>query len=385
MLVATHPVQAQVQQPPQGVDAGIVKDIVATPSVLQVTNPINTAATLTVSATKGTEVYNPGWKYESGPTYQWFVSSDISPVPPTSPTTGTHTTVSIPAFTAAGTQFVTVKCVVTYICTNEDGLYGTIFGNGSTTVPVYAIGGPITGTNDIYWFCDVNTSTDWGNLSAASGQPAGTTYSWSMAGNAQLTGSSTSASVTYAGSGAGSMKPGDVKATVTYSLNSVSTASPPYPITVHAPVNFILKTPSTDAYTKYEGPDASDVWGFDAEHLYFRITDGLGQPMRSSLHKAYWTEKWALEGEGNGPQPDQIGGPLDDTGSSYDTFKRYSVPQPTNANGDKTVGPFTHSYNVTGGGGGFAGPDIGCPVKVYTNVTYNTFGVVGNDLPAPTK
>lgn len=107
--------------------------------------------------------------------------------------------------------------------------------------------------------------------------------------------------------------------------------------------------------------------------------------MRSSVHKAYWTEKWDLNEHGNGPPPDMIGGPLDDTGSSFDTFSRYPVPQPTNVNGDKTIGPFTHSYNVTDEGGGGAGPSVGCAVQVYTNVAYYTYGVVGNGLPAPTK
>ena len=262
------------------------------------------------------------------------------------------------------------------------GNTGICQGSASKTIKVLVIGGPVSGENDIYWFLDPNKSTDWGHLHAASGQPTGTTYSWSISGNAQLTSSSTAADVTYAGKGTGSAQPGDVTATVTYSLNGVTATSDPWPITVHAPVSFVLKNPSTDAYTKYEGPN---VWGFTGEHLYFTIKDGLGQPMRSSQHQAYWTENWKLEGEGNGPVPEKIGDALDDTGSSFDTFERYPVPQPTNVNGDKTVGPMTHTYNITDDGGGASGAGVGCLVQTYSNVTYNTYGVVGNGLPAPTK
>ena len=44
--------------------------------------------------------------------------------------------------------------------------------------------------------------------------------------------------------------------------------------------------------------------------------------------------------------------------------------------GDKLIGPFTHTYSITNTGG--TGGNVGCPVQVYTNVIYKTYGVVGN-------
>jgi len=344
-----------------------------------VTVPVNTPANFKATSTAGTADPDPYWTVKSGPTYLWQ-DYEVE-TPPNYPTT-----TLIKTYSAPGTVTMRMACQVAYVVQYIRGATAGIQQIGSQDVTINVIGGPVSGDNNIYWFCDSSSSGDWGHLSAASGQPAGTTYSWSLTGTgAQFVGGTTSATATYCGAGAGSKNPGDVKATVTYSLNGVSTTSDPFPITVHAPASFVLNTPSTDAYTKYEGPGPDDVWGFTGEHLYFTIKDGLGQTMRSSQHQAYWTEKWELEGQGNGPIPDQIGGPLDDAGSSTDTFKRYPVPQPTNANGDKTVGPITHSYNVTDQGGGFAGPGVGCSVQVYSNVTYNTFGVVGNGLPVPTK
>jgi len=345
---------------------GTVTGAIITTSVPSVTVAVNTPATFTATVTGATPNPDQYWTVIAGPTYSWWGYGANDP----STTTLSYT------FSSAGTYTVTPSCVISYIVQYARGGTATISETASTAKPVtiYVIGGPITGDNDIYWFCDSSTSTDWGHLSAASGQPAGTTYSWSLAGNAQLTGSSTSASVTYAGSGAGSTKVGDVTATVTYSLNGVSATSPPFPITVHAPATFIVKgkTPPT-AYTS-----GSKAYGFDGQSLQFQIQDGLNQPMRSSMHAAYWDESWVVTGNGNGPAPASQGGPLDDNGISTDNFWYTGNPQPTDPAGDKLIGPFTHSYYVTDQGGGYSGGKVGCPVQVYTNVIYKTYGVVGN-------
>ena len=375
MLLGANTVHAQTGGGVQGADTGTVKDITVTPSVLQVTNPINTAATLTASTTKGTEVYNPGWRYESGPTYQWFVASNISPVPLTSPTTGTHTTVSIPAFTAAGTLSVTVTCHVTYNCVNEDGLKGTIFGNGSTTVPIYVIGGPITGDTDEYFFCSdkvPGTSVDaLGYLSAAPGQPAGTTYSWSISGSAIYCDDDanaktpTGAAAEYRGTLPGSTDIGDVKANVTYSLNGVSAkSSPDFPITIHVPKTFTITS-----FT----PAVKFAYGFSGQTITFKVIDSVKQPYPPG--KAYWCESWT-----GGQPPNGGGGPLDRDSQSVDSFSSdsgSSAPSdPNDAYGDRILGPLTHVYSVThmGGTGGL----IGCSIQTYTNVYYYTYQMTGN-------
>jgi len=359
MLMAVKSARAQ----------GTVTGVSVTTSVSTVTVPVNTPATFTATATPGTPNPDTYWSVISGPTYMWQDYEVETPY-------DAATTTFSKTYSAPGTITVRMSCQVSYVFQYIRGGTATISETVSAANPVTInmIGGPITGDNDIYWFCDSSTSTDWGHLSAASGQPAGTTYSWSLAGNAQLTGSSTSASVTYAGSGAGSTKVGDVTATVTYSLNGVSATSPPFPITVHAPATFIVKgkTPPT-AYTS-----GSKAYGFDGQSLQFQIQDGLNQPMRSSMHAAYWDESWVVTGNGNGPAPASQGGPLDDNGISTDNFWYTGNPQPTDPAGDKLIGPFTHSYYVTDQGGGYSGGKVGCPVQVYTNVIYKTYGVVGN-------
>jgi len=261
MLIAANPAHAQ----------GTVTGATITTSVSTVTVPVNTPATFTATVTGATPNPDQYWTVIAGPTYSWGGYGTHDPA---------TTTISQKS-SQAGTYTVSPLCNVSYTVQYARGATATISmdaklpqdtsvnpaKDGAVTINV--IGGPISGENDIYWFCQSNTSTDWGHLSAATGQPTGTTYSWSLAGTgAQLTSSSTSASVTYCGAGAGSTKPGDVTATVTYRLNGVSATSPPFPITVHAPASFVLNNPSTDAYTKYEGPGPSDVWGFDKEHLY---------------------------------------------------------------------------------------------------------------------
>lgn len=61
-----------------------------------------------------------------------------------------------------------------------------------------------------------------------------------------------------------------------------------------------------------------------------------------------------------------------------DSFWYTGNPQPTNPTGDNLIGPFTHNYYVTDQGGGYSGGKVGCPVQVYTNVIYKTYGVIGN-------
>lgn len=259
---------------------GTVTGVTVTTSVSTKTVPVNTPATFTATATAGTANPDQYWKVISGPTYMWQGYEVETPY-------DAATTTFSKTYSTLGTITMRMACQVSYVVQYVRGGTAGISQIASQDVTIYVIGGPISGENEIYWFCDSSTSTDWGHLSAASGQPDGTTYSWSMAGNAQFVGGApTSANVTYAGSGAGSTSVGDVTATVTYSLNDVSATSPPFPITVHAPTQFIVKgkTPPT-AYTS-----GSKAYEFDGQALQFQILDGLNQPMRSSVHAAYWDE-----------------------------------------------------------------------------------------------
>ena len=350
---------------------GTVTGATITTSVPSVTVPVGTPATFTATVSGATPNPDQYWTVTAGPIYSWWGYGANDPA---------TTTLSY-TFSTAGTYTASPLCNVSYMVQYARGATATIWMDAKLppdtsvnppkagAVTINVIGGPVSGENDIYWFLDPNKSTDWGHLSAASGQPAGTTYSWSISGNAQLTSSSTAANVTYAGKGTGSTQPGDVTATVTYKLNGVTATSDPYPITVHAPTQFIVKgtTPPT-AVTS--GPNA---YGFDGQSLRFQLLDGMGKPV-TSAHNACWDETWT----GPGVAPPQIGDVLDASGISTDRFYWHGFSQPINASGDKELGPFTHSYNVTDDGGGAAGAGVGCPVQTYSNVIYNTYGVVGN-------
>ena len=357
---------------------GTVKLSVST-SASQVTVGIGSAASFTATASASVTP-DKEWSIQSGPTYSW----SVTPSPAScNPTDQASTTVSA-TYNTAGTNPVQVTCTASYVMVKSDpgdpsdGSTATISGsnNPAATVNIYVIGGAITGDNDIHYYCDPSYYGSWGHLTAASGQPAGTTYSWSISGNGQYVPgkSTTSATATYTGKHPGSSTVGDVTATVTYTLNGVSVSSPAFPITVHAPTTFAAKNVVQPTQI-YRGPDD---YGFSGAELHFTVLDGLGQPVTG----ANWDETWDLQGNGQGPGPAATGGAtLDDTGSSIDYFGKDNDPAPksaTNSKGDVVFGPLTHGYFVTDPNGTGSGGGVGCPVQTYTNVYYYTYGMVGN-------
>ncbi len=245
MLLGAKPAHAQ----------GTVTGVTVTTSVSTVTVPVNTPATFTATATAGTPNPDPYWTVVKGPTFSWWGYGAADP----STNTLSYT------FSSAGTNTVTPTCVVSYIVQYARGGTATISETASAAKPVtiYVIGGPITGENDKSYFCSSNDTSGFGHLSAASGQPAGTTYSWSISGSAifcDSNGNSTSptgASAVYRGTNPGSTKPGDVTANVTYSLNGVSAKSDNFPITIHVPVSFAI-TAKTGP-TKLLPPDPKNL------------------------------------------------------------------------------------------------------------------------------
>ena len=377
MLVGTHPVQAQTQ-PPQGVDAGSVTNVVVTPSPTKVTVPINTASTFTATATAGTQNYNPGWSFKSGPTYQWFVDPSVTAAVTISPTNAATVTVSVPAFTAAGTNPVKINCTVTYQAISADGPEGTITGSGSTTVPIYVIGGPITGDTDEYFYYQV-TLNSVASLNVVTAQPAGTTYAWSISGPAiycdgyGVANTPTGPTAQYRGALPGSKQPGDVTANVTYSLNGVSVkSSPDWKITTHLPAIFVPLTDGTTGPTKLLPPDP-DSYGFDGQKLHFQVLDGVGQPVQNG----FWDETWKpSSGTTGGGMPAQISGFLDFEGKGIDSFHVYGSTAPTDPLGDLLLSNLIHTYFVTDKAN--TGGDTGCAVKVYTGVKYYTYKMTGN-------
>lgn len=360
MLIAAKPAHAQ---------GSVSVTITTSPST--VTVPVNTPATFTATAT-GTPRPAAGWSVVGSPSYMWDTYPLVA-----NPQYAATTTIS-ETFPSAGTFTPTPFCHVAYTVQDVHGATASILGGASASASdanaatIKVIGGPISGDNNIYWFCDSSTSTKWGHLAAASGQPTGTTYSWSMAGNARLTGSSTSANVTYAGSGAGSSKPGDVTATVTYSLNGVSAKSPPFPITVHVPATFTIVPNGKTPPVKVLPPDPN-AYGSTGQSITFQVLDSLGLPFPQNT--AYWDESWSQPNGGG--QPDHYGGEfLNAQSQSTDYFGVQGAAQPSNPNGDKVFGPLTHIYSITDAAA--TGGNVGCPIQTYTNVYYYTYGITGN-------
>ncbi len=348
---------------------GSVSGVTVTVTPASATVAINTAATFTATVTAGTPQPDAEWSVVGDATYAWTADSPATVTPANAAETSVSAT-----YSSAGTYPIKVSCTVSYAVKKDDGTTGTISGNDSKTVTIYVIGGPITGTSDESYFCDDSDSSSYANLMAASGQPTGTAYSWAISGSAVYINSQghpaspTTSTATYRGVTPGSTKPGDVTATVTYTLNGVSSTSPSFPITVHVPVSFTII--SKTGPTKLTPPDP-DAYGFNNQSINFQVLDGLKLPMK----KAYWDESWT-QPQGGG-QPAIVGGvALDDQGNSTDNFAIDSQPQPINPNGDKIFGPLTHVYSITNIGG--TGGNVGCPIQTYTNVYYYTYGITGN-------
>ena len=346
-------------------------------SVSQVTVGVGTAASFNATAS-ATVTPDEEWSVQSGPTYSWSATPSPASCNPTDQAT---TTVSA-TYNTAGAYSTQVTCTTSYVMVKSDpgdpsdGSTAKISGTSpSVTVNIYVIGGPITGNNDIRYFCDPSESTLWGHLSAASGQPTGTTYSWSISGNAQLVQDSaypSPADAAYAGKHPGSMQAGDVTATVTYSLNGVSIVSPKFSITVHAPVSFaiISKTPASKLV-----PPSAGAYGFTDQSITFKVLDGLGLPLKGNV---FWDESW--QQPNGGGVPAQQGGvqvAADGTSNDYFGYPNYSENPPSNSSkGDKIFGPLTHIYSITDTGG--TGGNIGCKVQTFTSIYYYTYGITGN-------
>lgn len=300
--------------------------------------------------------------------YQWSVDGTAVPG-----ATSSSYSFSSPA---AGTH--TISCSASIKDTTVDPVEDC--GTSSGQSVAYIIGGPFTGDSDIHFYCDDSYYGDWGFLYAAGGQPSGTTYQWTITGNAKIVNNPLRppSQATYAGKYPGSSNVGDVTASLTYSLNGVSVKSPNFPITVHAPISF---TVTSKTLPTKQVPPSPDAYGFDGQSLTFQIKDGLGQIIHPVGTKgASWDEVWDNPTGGAVPAH-QGGGPLDDNGESIDNFSDTnftSDPPSDSVKGDKIFGPLTHRYSITDQGNGYSGGNVGCLVKEYTGVYYYTYGMTGN-------
>ncbi len=364
-------------------DTGEVTDITVTfpgsGAPASATGAVDKPVTFTATSSAGTQQPNTaaGWHVVGPAIYKWSTDTTY-PTVTFSPPDAAQTTVTVP-YTSPGKYTVTLFCRVSYPVMNGDGLPGEIFGTGKAPITIYVIGGPIKGDKDEYFFCDGGDLDSVATLSAAPGQPAGTTYAWSISGSAIYCDgygtptTPTGATAQYRGTLPGSQKVGDVTANVTYSLNGVSAkSSPDFHITTHVPATFVPLTNGTTGPTPLLPPDPNS-YGFDGQKLHFQVLDGVGQPVQN----AYWDEIWDdSKATGGGGKPAEIGHSLDAQGVDTDFFHVYGRSCPTDPSGDLLIANLTHTYYVTNIGQ--TGGGIGCPVKTYTGVKYFTYKMTGN-------
>ena len=266
-----------------------------------VTVKVGTPVTFMATATAGTATPDTYWTVKSGPAYQW---QDYEVETPDKAATTTFSK----TYDTPGTYTMQMRCQVSYTCQYVRGGIAGASQMAEQNVTINVIGGPISGDQDEYFFCSDNLpggSIDaLGYLNAAPGQPAGTTYSWSISGSAIYCDGDgnpttpTGAAVKYRGKLPGSSAVGDVKANATYTLNGVSAkSSPDYSITVHVPKTFTIKS-----YT----PAVKYAYGFSGQSITFEVRDSVNQLYPPG--KAYWSESWTQVGTNGGGQPTQYGG-----------------------------------------------------------------------------
>ena len=359
--------------------------VTVTASPTSVTTPIGSVASFTATASA---IPNPGqeWSVTSGPTYSWSASPAPASCNPGNQSTTTVSTI----YNAPGTYSVQVTCTVSYVVTKsdpgqkDDGTTATISGsnNPALKVPTYAIGGPITGDTDVNYYCSAPSPT--GSLDGSSGQPSGTTFSWSMSGPATLldpnnpTSTWTQQNATYRGtSGSNPMHKGDVTATLAYQLNGVSAKST-YAITVHMPSSLpFVSATTTQVY--YNGDPAGNTKynGFDNYNVKYQIMDQYNAPMPSIS----WNEQWLGITRPSGSDtrygsPASIGFGADAEGFIIDNHSAtnyepsLSLVRP---NGVAIYSFSSHKFYV-----GSLSDGLGCLLLTHSNVTYSTTGVTND-------
>jgi len=369
MLTTAKPAHAQ----------GSVTGVTVTTSVSTVTVPVNTPATFTVTATPGTPNPDLYWHVISGPYYQWADYYDITPHDAASATFSK-------TYSSPGTYTVHVVCQVSYQVQYIRGGTASIVGTGTASpdVTINVIGGPITGDKDVRYYCDYPTETsplsaaETGHLSAASGQPAGTTYSWSITGSATVTDGGTTPNATYR-----SVASGAASAVVTYTRDGVSASSPAFAITSHEPKigKAVPSGPSADHI--YYSPFG---YGFDQQSIVYTVVDqdNPNMPMGGVPVEEVWRlTRYDPMANNSWPVPGQESAvtAADGTFTDYFSVSNYTL---AGFPGDPTFltrpqsEPIAYLKHWWYAGPSTSNTQKGCVLENYPNVTYSTNGVTGD-------
>lgn len=256
------------------------------------------------------------------------------------------------------------------------------------SVPGAAIGGAITGDNDVKYYCDYPqeisplSTSETGQLTSASGQPTGTTYQWSISGPCIITTGQTAATATFRSTGAGT-----ATATVTYSLKGVPVNSQGFSILTHMPkISSAVASgpPKNNIYYPNDPYQGAPYYGFDNQKIVYTIVDQNGAIMSGvPVEEVFRLLSYDVLANNNWPIPEMTATTTGGDGKFTDFFStsNYSL---SGLPGDPTVlkrpdsEPIAYLKHSWYAGPSKANIAKGCQLENYQKVTYSTNGVTGD-------
>jgi hypothetical protein len=258
-------------------------------------------------------------------------------------------------------------------------------GTGSATISACVIGGAIQGDTTINYFgiYPVVTKT----LTAAGGQPDGTTYSWSISGPGTLLNANfpaptwTGSTATYRAIGP-SRDPGDVRAVLHYILGPcMSTAT--VAITALKPT-WMIYASGTVPQVWYPGQNHDGIfddpkkpwYGFDNYNVSYVICDQYRHPMPMISWNVMWLDfRRPAAANQSYELPQSIGGGSDTEGyitEFHDAMYYTQVPDP---NLEPNNWVEIYSFVTQEFRAGCMDNGAGVLIATHHNVEYRTNGV----------
>ncbi len=306
-----------------------------------------------------------------------FTGGSVDPASGNTNTNGNVTTTwTSPA--SAGT--VTVTATVSWVADPKNNVLAS---SASDKATFNFIGGAITGDTEARYYC--SGPSPWSPiLSAATGQPSGTTYSWSVTAGATklaLVGATNQQTVSCQGTAPSDpANMFDVTVQLTYSLNGQNcTSTQKVQVRQPSALPLLKSGPATVYY-----PPNSKAYGFDNEFRRYEVDDQAGKPMAGAM----WNEIWDTFVRGAGPPTiiDQDGktipvpaptpgnGPADANGQVTDQFfyTGVSFPTPPTQTTHSVICSMRQRVWL-----GSATSGLGCGPMFSANITYYSDGAYG--------
>lgn len=199
---------------------------------------------------------------------------------------------------------------------------------GQAQITVNVIGGPATSSGNARWFCgaaDPNPPT----VSAAGGQPAGTTYLWAIvpggagAGTVAFVGGVAAATATVRGTSA-SAAANDVTIRLTYSRGAgalAATCQSNITMTVSQPtaMPLVASAGPTTVYYPADVP-ATPFYGFTGQSRTYQVNDQFGNAMPNTGVNEIWDTVVANPRQPAWTGPANANGATNGAGQATDSF-----------------------------------------------------------------